>query len=72
VCLGRRHSSLFHEGILLYRGLTRAVARVAFASKDRVAIGKIVRAVMLNDDLSEQDRLVFTQVRDSAGGAIGE
>lgn len=46
-----------------YRGLSRAIARVAYASKDRVAKGRHVRALMLNDDLSEQDRVVFTQVR---------
>lgn len=58
-----RHSELFHEGLMRYRGLSRAIARVAFASKDRVAKGRHVRALVLNDDLSEQDRLVFTQVR---------
>jgi len=38
---GYRHSSLFHEGLLRYRGLARAIARVSFASKDRVARGKL-------------------------------
>jgi hypothetical protein len=65
-CTLRRNSILFHEGILLYRGLSRAITRVSLASKDRVVRGKQVRLIMLNDDLSEQDRIVFTQVRREA------